>query len=77
MTHKPEPGTRVRMTRTFLRNTGQFTGTDAHAVWTVQACECGLCKVGPYILTDQPLTNAHDDIAFRHINFCNLEKARD
>jgi hypothetical protein len=72
---KPEPGTRVRMTAEFLRNTGQYTGSEPFKVWTVQPCECGLCRSGPFVLTDEPSLLPGEAI-FRHVNFYNLERSR-
>lgn len=73
MKKKPEPGTRVRMTRQFLRNTGQVSGGDASSKWTVQECGCGLCRLGRHVATDQA---SYDGSGPRHIAFANLEKTR-
>lgn len=75
MKTKPGAGTVVRMTGEFLRNTGQYTGPEGFNRWTIQACDCGLCRVGPFVLTDQPREDpAPDENKFRHINYHNLEK---
>jgi hypothetical protein len=71
MRAKPEPGTRVRLTREFLRNTGQYVGGEGLSRWIIQVCSCGLCKKGgPFVAVDEidPLGRA------RHFNFGNLEK---
>ncbi len=78
---KPEPGTRVRFTGDYLRNTGQAIGGEGQSRWVVQACDCGLCGNGRHILTDQP-TMMEERIAdpdtseFRHIAFANLQVVR-
>lgn len=41
------PGTKVRCTGAFLRNTGQYTGSDAHAVWKV------LEQKGEFVTVDE------------------------
>jgi len=69
-----EPGTRVRFTGKFLRNTGQYTGQDTRSRWTVVPCECGLCKLGNFLATDEP---SYDDPSQpRHINVGNLQRCR-
>jgi hypothetical protein len=65
-------GERVRLTRTFLRNTGQFSGREPLSVWTIQTCECELCKTGRFVATDQ--VDPEDGTA-RHISAGNLERA--
>jgi len=65
-------GERVRLTRTFLRNTGQCTGREPLSVWTIQTCKCELCKTGRFVATDQ--VDPEDGTA-RHINAANLERA--
>lgn len=83
---QPPPGTPVRLTGVFLRSTGQITGDDGRKRWTVQKCECSLCKSGSFVATDekhpdwymQRLYSA-DEIAtmphlrFRHFAIGNLE----
>ena len=65
-------GERVRLTAKFLRNTGQHMGQEPLSVWTIQACECDLCKTGRFIATDQI---DPEDGTLRHINLSNLEPA--
>lgn len=50
---QPPPGTKVRLTATFLRNTGQMTGDEGQRRWIVQACECELCKRGEHVATNE------------------------
>ncbi len=84
MKTKPEPGERVKMTGTHLANTGQIAGGEGLSVWTVKACDCGLCKGGRHVLTDEP-KSAEDllyytaeeieqspGLKWRHIAFGNL-----
>lgn len=74
MKQQPQPGTRVRFTGEFLRNSGQIKGGEGQSRWTVVECTCGLCMVGTYVAVNQP---SHDDPSQqRHINFFNLEKCR-
>jgi hypothetical protein len=70
MKRKPKPGTRVRLTSAFLRSTGQY-GSAGHSRWTVQACNCGLCKNGNFVATDEPGFEGRPT----HINIHNLEAA--
>lgn len=74
MKRKPAPGVRVRLTGEFLRNTGQLAGGDGASRWIVQACDCGLCKVGPYIAVDEPSTDEPSQA--RHVNYGNVEPCR-
>ena len=67
------PGDRVQLTRRFLRNTGQYTGPEGLSVWTVQDCQCGLCRTGRFVATDQV---DEDDGTARHFNSGNLERTR-
>lgn len=79
-------GQRVRLTGAFLRSTGQIAGGEGQSVWTVQACKCGLCADGRFVLTDAVRENdgmftaeeiaAEPHLKYRHINAGNLEKAR-
>lgn len=75
-------GARVRMTRAFLRNTGQFTGADANGKWIVQDCPCDHCQRGEWIATDEPAITSYytaEELAampwlrMRHINAGNVE----
>ena len=65
-------GERVRLTRTFLRNTGQVSGPEPLSVWTIQTCECELCTTGRFVATDQV---DPDDGTARHFNAVTLERA--
>ena len=73
MRKQPQPGTQVRLTGEFLRNTGQHTGPEGLGRWTVQACCCGLCTSGRFVAVDE---HVHGDDALRHFNIANLEKVR-
>jgi len=74
MKHAPKPGTRVRFTGEFLRNTGQTAGGEGQSRWTTQPCTCGLCRDGRFVAVDQPSTD--DPSRARHINALNLEVCR-
>ncbi len=74
MRDKPEPGTTVRLTGEFLRNTGQQAGGEGHSKWIVVECGCGLCGVGKFLAVDEPGIDNPDRP--RHINYANLEKCR-
>jgi len=71
MRGQPTPGTRVRLTDAFLRNTGQVVGGEAFARWTVVSCPCGLCQTGRFVAVDQPSTDDPD--RSRHVAVANLE----
>lgn len=45
-------GDTVRLTASFLRSTGQYTGCEPHSRWTVKAID------GDYVVTDAPNANA-------------------
>ncbi len=76
------PGTKVQLSGNFLRATGQRTGSEANATWTVQECPCELCQEGVMVAVDEP----KDDLSYwteeelaqmpylrmRHINRSNL-----
>jgi hypothetical protein len=69
------PDDRVQLTAAFLRSTGQHTGPEPFKVWTVTACDCGLCVTGRFIATDEQAAadDHHLPGAMRHINVANLE----
>jgi hypothetical protein len=48
------PGTKVRLSGKFLRNTGQIAGGEGQSVWTVQECSCPGCKDGYLVATNEP-----------------------
>ena len=79
MKTKPEIGTRVRMTKTYLQSTGQYSGSECFRKWTVVACDCGLCLNGTHIATDEKSLYA-DEIpdmpTQRHINIGNLQAVK-
>ena len=64
------PGTKIKLTAKFLRNTGQYTGPEGISRWIVQACACGLCKGGSFVATDQRM---YDDSGQRHLNIGNVQ----
>ena len=74
-------GDRVRLTRAFLRNTGQYKGRDAAGRWTVVACDCGLCTRGGFVAVNERSLYAdspgnEDMPPQRHFNAGNLERVR-
>lgn len=84
---KFNPGDKVRLTGKYLRNTGQYKGSEGMARWIVQACKaatpCRMCAGGVYILTNEPADTAGltaEDLVqapcarWRRINAANLEK---
>ncbi len=65
-------GDKVKFTGKFLRNTGQQLGREGQSVWTIIACDCGLCKGGRFIATDEP---SYDEPSQpRHILAANVYK---
>jgi hypothetical protein len=71
---RPKPGTRVRLTGQFLRNTGQMAGGEGGKVWVVQECSCGLCQSGRFVSVDEPAwVDPGEDYRLRHIAHLNLE----
>lgn len=83
---QPPPGTKVRFTGTYLRNTGQLTGDEGQRRWIVQKCECSFCKGGQHVCTDEKHGDDYmqrfysaEEIAtlphlrFRHIGIAGLE----
>lgn len=71
MKNKPTPGTKVRLTGEFLRNTGQQVGGEGLSRWIVQECNCGMCGLGRFIATNE---KNYDESGQRHIAFSNLER---
>ena len=65
-------GDKVKLTGKFLRNTGQFTGSEGLSQWIVQACPCSLCEDGRYVAVNEP--SASDPDRPRHFNARNLYK---
>jgi hypothetical protein len=71
---KPNIKDRVRLTKGFLRNTGQMAGVEAHSKWEIVNCDCTLCEKGPFVAVNEPsIDNPNQS---RHINYHNLEKCR-
>lgn len=67
MRTKPLPGVRVRFSAKFCQSTGI---NDRRRPWTVQECDCELCRNGRHLAVDE--TN-YDDTGTRHVAFQNLE----
>lgn len=79
------PGETVQLTGKFLRNTGQITGREGMSRWIVQACDCGLCRTGSFVCTNERKSAeslrgyteaelaAHPSLYLRHINAGNLK----
>lgn len=79
MKTKPPPGTRVRLTGEFLRNTGQQAGGEGQKSWTIVSCGCGLCKdypgvIGSFVALDE--MHLHPEDGPRHIHIANIELDR-
>jgi hypothetical protein len=80
------PGDRVRLKASFLRSTGQYSGHDAHAIWTVQACKVYAGGRTALVLTDEERPDdgtftpeeiaADPTLKYRRINAANLERCR-
>ena len=73
------PGDRVRMSRKFLRNTGQYAGGDSRSVWEVLSIDGahGWAVVNeeadPTYFTAEELS-ADPALAYRRIALANLER---
>lgn len=65
---KYPPGSKVRFTGVFLKNTGQIAGGEGGKIFTVRACQCSLCKTGRYLSVLDPEYPADT----RHIAAVNL-----
>lgn len=84
---KPCVGDKVRLTGRFLRSTGQYTGEDAHRVWSVLSVDArhGSC----FVVVDQEREPdqlkawtpeelaAEPMLKWRRINAANLQHAAD
>lgn len=74
-------GARVRLTKKFLRSTGQITGPEPFKRWTVIACPCRST-----VAVDEPFADptyftdaekiAHPCLTWRHVNPANLERVK-
>ena len=53
---KLQIGDRVKLTGEFLRNTGQYVGSEGLSEWVITECHCDLCDTGRFVATNQ---NAH------------------
>ncbi len=73
-------GDRIQLTSKFLRNTGQYTGSEPASVWTITGFS------GSFIITDEPRPNdgmfsaeelvADPTLAFRRIAPGNVQRVR-
>lgn len=79
------PGDRVRLTGYFLAATGQRVGSEGSKVWTVLACECGLCGGGRHCAVNEPHLCQEDPTGYedipteqrpkwRHVALANLQR---
>jgi len=76
-------GDQVRLTGTFLRDTGQTVGGEGHKHWTIQACACSMCANGRWVAVDDEISGVfftpdelkrEPSLRLRHIDAENLEK---
>ena len=78
---KLQVGDRVKFTGQFLRNTGQFYGSEGMSEWVVAKCDCDLCSTGRFVATNQnadtfePLRIGQES-PMRHINAGNLRRIK-
>ncbi len=88
-TKRIEPGTKIKLTAKFLRNTGQYTGPEGISRWVVQACACGLCATGDFVRTNQRSatftpdgyadiagTPDYEAVQWRHLNTANVQVSK-
>jgi hypothetical protein len=47
------PGTKVKLSGQYLRNTGQTKGGEGALRLIVRECDCAFCKRGTHVATDQ------------------------
>lgn len=74
------PGTKVKLTGTFLKNTGQRTGGAGLSKWAIVACDCDLCRDGNFVAVNEKALDygQWNDIPkdqrpkWRHFNHNNL-----
>jgi len=81
---KPAPGTKVRLTGVFLKNTGQQAGSEGTSTWLTEACKCVMCQTN-CVAVNEPHSAALDKTGYedvpdeirlkmrRHFNLANLE----
>jgi hypothetical protein len=71
---RPAIGTRVRFTGYFLKCTGQVSGPEGLARFTIVACTCGLCASDRFVAVDEPAFDPDPDQSpHRHIALGNLQ----
>ncbi len=68
-------GDSVRFRRSYLRSTGQVAGPEGLSRWIVQSCDCGLCRLGGHVATNE-VSHFYDDETPRHLAVSNIEKIR-
>lgn len=70
-------GDKIKLTGKFLASTGQRTGPEGLSTWIVVACDCGLCKSGDFVATNERSIYADepDMSPHRHFNRGNVFKA--
>jgi hypothetical protein len=68
-TKKLQVGDRVKLTGEFLRNTGQYVGSEGLSEWVITECHCDLCDTDRFVATNQ---NAN---TFELIHRAALDKA--
>ena len=79
---RPAPGTRVRLTGIFLKNTGQHAGSEGQSVWQVTPCDCLACRACgeweepnsmPLVAVNEVIARDDEEVRWRHIAAYNLE----
>ena len=76
---RPAPGTRVRLTGYFLKNTGQQAGGEGQSVWQIAPCECRSCddwegpNCMPLVAVNEVVARSGEEPRWRHIAAYNLE----
>jgi len=71
-------GDTVKFTGQFLRNTGQYGGSEGLSEWVITECHCALCKTGRFVATNQTIetdireSKSDQESLMRHIHAENV-----